>query len=78
MKYYVTMDADSVADELWGEDWGPGNSSGNNRPNQAKKAETAPAETSTEAVDNSRLTQAEGTGLEPATPFGAPHFQCGR
>ena len=20
--------------------------------------------------------QAEGTGLEPATPFGAPHFQC--
>ena len=22
--------------------------------------------------------QAEGTGIEPATPFGAPHFQCGR
>ncbi len=22
--------------------------------------------------------EAEGTGLEPATPFGAPHFQCGR
>jgi hypothetical protein len=22
--------------------------------------------------------QAEGTGLEPATPYGAPHFQCGR
>ena len=22
--------------------------------------------------------QAEGTGLEPATPCGAPHFQCGR
>jgi len=21
---------------------------------------------------------AEGTGLEPATPDGAPHFQCGR
>jgi hypothetical protein len=21
---------------------------------------------------------AEGTGLEPATPCGAPHFQCGR
>ena len=21
--------------------------------------------------------QAEGTGLEPATPFGAPHLQCG-
>ena len=24
------------------------------------------------------LNQAEGTGLEPATPCGAPHFQCGR
>jgi integrase len=22
--------------------------------------------------------EAEGTGLEPATPYGAPHFQCGR
>lgn len=22
--------------------------------------------------------EAEGTGFEPATPFGAPHFQCGR
>ena len=22
--------------------------------------------------------QAEGTGFEPATPCGAPHFQCGR
>lgn len=21
--------------------------------------------------------EAEGTGLEPATPFGAPHLQCG-
>jgi hypothetical protein len=25
-----------------------------------------------------REIQAEGTGLEPATPCGAPHFQCGR
>jgi hypothetical protein len=25
-----------------------------------------------------QLRQAEGTGLEPATPCGAPHFQCGR
>ncbi len=24
---------------------------------------------------NSRATQAEGTGLEPATPYGALHFQ---
>jgi len=25
-----------------------------------------------------RVSAAEGTGIEPATPFGAPHFQCGR
>ena len=25
-----------------------------------------------------KLEKAEGTGLEPATPFGAPHFQCGQ
>jgi len=25
-----------------------------------------------------KLKEAEGTGLEPATPCGAPHFQCGR
>ena len=24
------------------------------------------------------VTGAEGMGLEPTTPFGAPHFQCGR
>ncbi len=27
---------------------------------------------------NTVLKTAEGTGLEPATPYGAPHFQCGR
>jgi len=32
MKYYVTMDADAVADQLWGRDWEPGNTFGNNRP----------------------------------------------
>ena len=35
MKYYVTMDADSVADELWGRDWDSGNTSGNTRPEKA-------------------------------------------
>ena len=29
MKFYVTMDADAVADELWGRDWEQGNNSGN-------------------------------------------------
>ena len=38
MKYYVTMDADSVADELWGKDWGSGNTFGNNCPPAAGTA----------------------------------------
>jgi len=78
MKYYVTIDADAVADELWGRDWEAGNTLGNNRPRKAPETEAAPADISTEAIDNQDLTQAEGTGLEPATPYGAPHFQCGR
>jgi hypothetical protein len=36
----VTMDADSVADELWGKNWGTGNTSGNN----GQKTAPAPAE----------------------------------
>ena len=53
MKYYVTMDADSVADELWGKGWGEtsGNTFGNSCPKQAPEVETAPAESSTEAVE---------------------------
>ncbi len=42
MKYYVTLDADAVGDELWGRDWESGNTSGNNRPQKAQKAEGAP------------------------------------
>ena len=30
------------------------------------------------ALTTRRSFEAEGTGLEPATPCGAPHFQCGR
>ena len=82
MKYYVTMDADSVADELWGKDWDsatlPGNTFGNNRPQQAPKAETAPADVSTEAVDNQDVTERRARGSNPQPLTGAPHFQCGR
>ena len=43
MKYYVTLDADAVADELWGRDWeNPGNTLGNNRPTPAQNSEGAP------------------------------------
>ena len=78
MKYYVTMDADTVADELWGRGWDSGNTFGNNRPATAPEAKTAPAELSTEVVEMKEVTRAEGTRFELATPCGAPHFQCGR
>jgi integrase len=42
MKYYVTMDADAVADEVWGRDWEAGNNSGNNRPRKAKNTNGVP------------------------------------
>ncbi len=31
-----------------------------------------------ESLQKHRVCPAEGTGIEPATPCGAPHFQCGR
>ena len=40
--YYVTMDADTVADEVWGRDWDSGNTSGNIGPQKAQNAEGAP------------------------------------
>jgi len=55
MKYYVTIDADAVADAVWGQDWEAGNSFGNNQPQKAPRTETAPAEVSTEAVDSELL-----------------------
>ena len=84
MKYYVTMDADSVADELWGRDWETdnslraGNTLGNNCPTTPRNAERAADAATSEPPNGNHIMPAEGTGLEPATPFGAPHFQCGR
>ncbi len=46
MKYYATMDADTVADELWGRDWDVGDNSGNNRPSPAQNGEGARGEES--------------------------------
>ena len=67
MKYYVTIDADDVADEFWGQNW----ESGNNRPTKQKRP---PPKNRRKPLIIKTL-QAEGTGLEPATPYGAPHFQ---
>jgi integrase len=82
MAYYVSIGADEVADELWGkfkavegEKPATYNNPYNKAPGQSPETETAPADESTEAIANSSLTSAEGTGLEPATPYGAPHFQ---
>ncbi len=55
MKFYVTMDADDVADEVWGKNWEPGNTFGNNRPQESPATETAPAGQSTEAVVTQRV-----------------------
>ena len=78
MSYYVALDTADVADELWAKFGPPYNNPYNNRPGMAKKAETAPADELTKAIETARVISAEGTGLEPATPYGAPHFQCGR
>ena len=56
MKYYVTMDADAVADQLWGRDWesgehrAQGNILGNIRPEAALETKKAPVDESTEAL----------------------------
>lgn len=57
MKYYVTMDADSVADELWGKGWGEksGNILGNSCRKQPPQAETGPADELTETVETKEV-----------------------
>ena len=88
MKYYVTMDADSVTDELWGKDGDSGNSKlpvaesgntlGNTSPSNGQKMETAPADESTEAIERKDVTSG-GHGIRTRNPVTrAPHFQCGR
>ena len=77
-KYYISLSADEVGDTVWGRDWESGNTFGNNRPQKAPTTETAPAELSTEAVDNQEVTSG-GHGTRTRNPItGAPHFQCGR
>ena len=79
MKYYVTMDADSVADELWGRDWEAGNNRragntfGNNAPPMAGKQKQPPPTHRRKPLTIMTL-QAEGTGLEPATPLLGHHI----
>ncbi len=68
MDFYSGEDEEAVAAEVWSLS---GNSSGNSAPE-----ETEPAEgTQRRKPRKSRGLRAEGTGLEPATPYGAPHFQ---
>ena len=75
MKYYVTMDADSVADELWGKDWDSGNTYGNQCPATPRKTEGAPDATTSETPSGEYVTQAEGKGFEPSTGCPAPDFE---
>jgi hypothetical protein len=58
-KYYLVADADTIGDELFGRKWesgNPGNTFGNTRPKTAPKAETAPVESSTEAIETKDVT----------------------
>ena len=50
LRFYVTIDADSVADELWGKDWESGNTSGNNGPESAQKEQSPPTVTDCRAL----------------------------
>ncbi len=52
LKYYVTMDADSVADEVWGQNWESGNTFGNNHSQQVQETKKASADVSTETFSS--------------------------
>ena len=64
MKYYVTIDADAVADELWGRDWEAGNTLGNNRPKQAPTTQKRPPPNHRRKPLKIKTLQAEGTGMQ--------------
>ena len=62
MAYYVTMGADEVADELWGkfgtvegEKPSTYNNPYNKAPGKPQETETAPAESSTEAIETKQV-----------------------
>ena len=73
MKYYVTMDADSVADELWARDWETdnslraGNTLGNNCPTTPRNAERPPTRQRRNPLTAITLCQrrARGSNLQP-------------
>ena len=72
MKYYVDLDTDDICDQLWQHS---GNISGNSCPKSPSLSgsQLPPAHEKTPAFTGA--CRAEGTGLEPPTPEGAPHFQ---
>lgn len=44
---------------------------------QLCQSKTPPQLLDYQCVTTAVLIKAEGTGFEPATPYGAPHFECG-
>ena len=72
MKYYVDLATDDICDELWHQS---GNTFGNSQPKSplVGSQPLRPAHEKTPVFTG--VLPAEGTGLEPATPCGAPHFQ---
>ena len=73
-KYYVTLDADAVGDELWGRDWESDNSLGNKRP---KTPKGLPTRQRWKPLTEIALLSAEGKGVEPSTACAAPDFESG-
>ena len=51
---------------------------GQNLDNRGAKNEAGSQVLMFHGLASLRSFEAEGTGFEPATPFRAPHFQCGR
>ena len=72
MKYYVDLDTDDICDQLWQHS---AHISGNSplKSPLVGREPILPAHEKTPVI--SGVIRAEGTGLEPATPEGAPHFQ---
>lgn len=68
MTYYVTIDADAVADAVWGRNWEAGNTLGNNRPTKATATERGQADESTEAIAAFQVTSAVSATARFPTP----------
>ena len=77
MRYYVDLDVDDMAEELWKAETRAINTFINNPPLEAKKSRKgARVAVHAELLYLIRLMTAEGKGFEPSTGCPAPDFEC--